>query len=182
MRKLPIVLLLLLVISFVACNKEESTWEKYQAWRDNNISFFDEKTKETDAEGLNVYTKVIPDWNTGIFILMQQFKKGTGTQSPYLTSTVAAKYKGTFYNGTAFDSSYAAIDSLSTFKINGVVEGWQIALQYMVEGDSCKLIIPYNLGYGANGRTDSYGNYTILPYSTLIFDLKLVEIMALNKP
>jgi len=40
-------------------------------------------------------------------------------------------------------------------------------------GDSCRIVVPYTMGYG------SYDMGTILqPYSMLQFDLKLVDIYA----
>ena len=38
-------------------------------------------------------------------------------------------------------------------------------------GDSCKIIIPYNLGYGSTSR-----GTVIKAYSMLEFDIKLVDI------
>lgn len=37
-------------------------------------------------------------------------------------------------------------------------------------GDSARIVIPYNLGYGSSNSG------VIKPYSTLVFDLKLVDI------
>ena len=47
----------------------------------------------------------------------------------------------------------------------------------MKGGDSCRVIIPQTLGYGAQ-----YMSSLILPYTTLVFDMKLVDIPGLDKP
>ena len=57
------------------------------------------------------------------------------------------------------------------------IKGWIIALEQMKVGDSCRVIIPQTLGYGAQ-----YMSSLILPYTTLVFDMKLVDIPGLDKP
>ena len=55
--------------------------------------------------------------------------------------------------------------------MNRVIPGWTEALQMMSVGSKWQLVIPSNLGYGANGAGD-----LIPPHSTLIFDVELVSI------
>ncbi|MBQ3961444.1 MAG: FKBP-type peptidyl-prolyl cis-trans isomerase, partial [Muribaculaceae bacterium] len=52
----------------------------------------------------------------------------------------------------------------------GIITGWAIALTRMHIGDSVRVVIPYNVGYG----TSAYGN--VKAYSNLQFELKLVGI------
>jgi len=73
-------------------------------------------------------------------------------------------------NGTVFDSSVQR-GQPATFPVNGVIAGWTEALQMMKVGSSWKLFIPYNLAYGDQGAGGAIG-----PYSTLIFDVELLEI------
>ena len=54
---------------------------------------------------------------------------------------------------------------------NGVIPGWTEALQLMTEGSKWKLFIPYNLAYGDRGAGPTIG-----PYSTLVFDVELIDI------
>ena len=77
------------------------------------------------------------------------------------------------YNGTAFDSTYLYTDSATTGRVDQFIQGFQIALTSMQPGDSCQVIIPQNLGYGAEMSSS-----VILPYSTLIFDLKLIDVLG----
>lgn len=99
--------------------------------------------------------------------------KGTGSVSPQATDQVVVHYKGTLINGKTFDSSYDRGEPL-TLPANGVIQGWQEALQMMKVGDKWTLYIPYNLGYGEMGA----GGGEIGPYETLIFDVELLEIKA----
>ena len=172
--------IIFIAVALSSCGKE-STWEKYEKWAYANVEFFNEKVAETDETGVPVYTKLIPDWNKGAFVLMKKYKEGDGG-SPYLNSTVTVKYKGYDCDGNIFDSSESKKNGSVDFRVSELTDGWQIALLYMAVGDSCELVIPYQLGYGESGRTDSYGNYLIKPYSTLIFGVELTDIPKLEKP
>ena len=97
-----------------------------------------------------------------------------GNLKPLITSTVDVKYRLALYNGTAVDSSYLSsspADSIYRSIVNQNVEGWMIALTHMHVGDSCTVIIPYQQGYGSIKKSDD-----LLPYSCLVFNMKLVDI------
>jgi FKBP-type peptidyl-prolyl cis-trans isomerase FklB len=96
-------------------------------------------------------------------------KEGDG-EMPKNTSTVVVHYTGTLLDGSVFDSSVQR-GQPATFPVNGVIAGWTEALQLMTVGSSWKLFIPYNLAYGDQGAGGAIG-----PYSTLIFDVELLEI------
>lgn len=95
-------------------------------------------------------------------------EKGTG-KKPGPEDTVTVHYRGTFINGTEFDSSYKRNEP-ATFKVNGVIPGWTQALQMMQEGAKWKLFIPSDLAYGERGAPG------IPPNSTLIFDVELQKV------
>lgn len=158
-----------------SCN-DDNTWDDYKEWRVANEEFFDEQHFLME-DGKNVYQTVTPTWNSGATILMRYLndrKLTEGNLSPMLTSTVDVKYIGRLYNGVAFDSSYRNTasygDSLFRTTPGSVIQGWTIALMNMRVGDSARIVIPYVLGYGASGSG------SISPYSTLVFDVKLVDI------
>ncbi len=96
-------------------------------------------------------------------------KEGDG-EMPKETSTVVVHYTGTLLDGSVFDSSVQR-GQPATFPVNRVIAGWTEALQLMKVGSSWKLFIPYNLAYGDQGAGGAIG-----PYSTLIFDVELLEI------
>lgn len=174
MRKLPCAIVLLLATFIFSCKESENYWTKYEEWRKANNAFFVEQSANHE------YQKIYPAWDNSAYILMKYHTKGDASvPSPYLTSTVDVKYRGTLYDGTPFDSSYTQTtygDSISRSKISEFIEGWQIALTRMHPGDSCTIIIPQNLGYGEQLYK------TIYPYSTLIFDIKLVGIPTYERP
>jgi FKBP-type peptidyl-prolyl cis-trans isomerase FklB len=95
--------------------------------------------------------------------------EGTGT-IPGPGSKVTTHYTGTLIDGTLFDSSVERGEPIS-FPVNGVIQGWQEALQIMPQGSKWKLYIPQELAYGARGA----GN-VIPPFSALIFEIELLEV------
>ncbi len=181
MKKLPALLLLCLMLGFLSCGDDKNYWEQYEDWRKTNEAWFFEQLDATDETGKSVYTKVIPDWNKGVYVLMKYYNDTTlnrDAQSPLSSSTVDVIYRGMRYDGVPFDSSYLQTDSIFRTRLNsGLIEGWTIALEQMKVGDSCRVIIPQSLAYGA-----TYVSSVILPYSTLVFDMKLVAIPGLEKP
>ena len=170
-----IVLSVTATVFVTSCN-DNDTWNDYKDWREANVAFFEEQ-KFMMEDGGNVYQSVNPAWNPTAGILMRYLNdrsKTVGNLSPMLTSTVDVKYIGRLYNDVAFDSSYTNTasygDSLFRTTPGSVIQGWTIALMNMRVGDSARIVIPYVLGYGASGQG------SIPPYSTLVFDVKLVDI------
>lgn len=96
-------------------------------------------------------------------------KDGSGRQ-PKATDTVEVHYRGTFINGTEFDSSYKRNET-ATFPVNGVIRGWQEALPLMKEGAKWMIFVPAELAYGERGHGGAIG-----PNETLIFEIELVSI------
>ena len=99
---------------------------------------------------------------------------GTGAK-PAATDTVTVNYRGTFINGTEFDSSYKS-GQPATFPVNGVIKGWTEALQLMPTGSKWQLFIPPDLAYGEQGRS------SIPPNSTLVFEVELLSIQKQSTP
>jgi FKBP-type peptidyl-prolyl cis-trans isomerase FklB len=96
-------------------------------------------------------------------------KMGTGAK-PAETNTVKVNYTGKFINGNIFDTSVGKTPAV--FQVNQVIKGWTEGLQLMSVGSKFKLYIPENLAYGGTGAGD-----VIKPYSVLIFDVELLEIV-----
>jgi len=97
-------------------------------------------------------------------------KMGTGAK-PTAKNTVKVNYVGTLIDGTEFDSTVKRKEP-ATFPVGGVIPGWTEALQLMPVGSKFKIYIPASIGYGAQGAGD-----VIKPFSTLIFEVELLEIL-----
>lgn len=97
--------------------------------------------------------------------------QGEGAK-PTATSRVKTHYHGTLIDGTVFDSSYDRGQPID-FAVNGVIAGWTEALQLMPVGSKWRLYVPYNLAYGERGAGAAIG-----PFSTLIFDVELLDIVG----
>ena len=97
--------------------------------------------------------------------------QGTGAV-PTATSKVKTHYHGTLVDGTVFDSSVNRGQPID-FPVNGVIAGWTEALQLMPVGSKWRLYVPHNLAYGERGAGAS-----IAPFSTLIFDVELIDIVG----
>ncbi len=93
------------------------------------------------------------------------------SEKPNASSKVRTHYHGTFIDGKVFDSSYDR-GQPAEFPVGGVIAGWTEALQLMNKGAKWRLTIPYQLAYGAQGSPGG-----IPPYSTLVFDVELLDIL-----
>ena len=95
--------------------------------------------------------------------------KGKGA-TPAATDRVKVHYRGTLIDGTEFDSSYSRNEP-TTFGVNQVIAGWTEALTLMPVGSKWMLYIPQDLAYGSRDMG------TIKPFSTLVFEVELLEIV-----
>lgn len=80
---------------------------------------------------------------------------------------VKVKYKGTFLDGEEFDSGVITI----FVGVGQVIEGWDEGINYMREGGKATLIIPSSMAYKEYGQNDIPG------YTTLIFEVEVMEIL-----
>ncbi|PKL13660.1 MAG: peptidylprolyl isomerase [Spirochaetae bacterium HGW-Spirochaetae-8] len=95
--------------------------------------------------------------------------EGSGEKKPLVGAQVTVHYTGTLLNGKVFDSSVNRGEP-AKFAIGQVIEGWNEALVTMRKGEKRTLIIPPELGYGAQGYPG-----VIPPNSYLIFDVELLD-------
>lgn len=91
-------------------------------------------------------------------------------KKPAENDTVLCNYKGTFLDGTVFDSSAQAGKPVP-FEVKNVIPGFKEVLQLMPVGSKWQVFIPANLAYGERGAGGVIG-----PNATLIFEIELVGI------
>lgn len=149
----------------------KSVEDEYKDWREKNDEWFLQQANSGQ------YTMLTAPWDPSARTLICWHNDTMQTRDnikPLITSTVDVKYHLRLYDGTDVDSSYlltSPADSVYRSMINSNIEGWMIALTRMHVGDSCTVVIPYPQGYGSSKMSS-----LLLPYSTLIFDMKLVNI------
>jgi FKBP-type peptidyl-prolyl cis-trans isomerase FklB len=129
----------------------------------------EEKNKNEGAAFLaeNKKKKGVMTTKTGL--QYKVLKAGEG-DSPKKTNVVKVHYHGTLTDGTVFDSSVER-DEPAEFPVDRVIPGWTEALLAMKVGDKWQIVIPSELGYGAQG------NGPIPPHAVLVFDVELLEIV-----
>ena len=100
----------------------------------------------------------------------QVLKEGNG-KKPKAADQVRCHYEGMLIDGTLFDSSVQRGEP-AVFGRNQVIKGWTEGVQLLQEGAKYRFFIPYQLGYGEQGAGQQ-----IPPYSALVFDVELIEVL-----
>ena len=103
-------------------------------------------------------------------LIYKSIREGTGV-SPTAADNVKVHYRGTFADGSEFDSSYAR-NAPAQFPLNGVIPCWTEGVQRMKVGGKAKLTCPSKLAYGERGA----GGGKIGPNTPLQFEVELLEI------
>jgi len=94
---------------------------------------------------------------------------------PTATDVVKVNYKGTLIDGTEFDSSFKR-NAPAEFGVGQVMKGWTEALLLMPVGSTWEVYVPQELAYGSADRG------TIKPFSALIFNVELLDIVKKDAP
>lgn len=159
----------------ILLNKKEPSYDRATA---NTLlnNFFKEKQEElnsrTRAESAkfleeNAKKEGVKTTKSGLQYLIT--KEGKGVH-PTVEDTVLVHYQGMLIDGTEFDSSIKRGEPVK-FNLLQVIPGWTEGLCLLNKGAKARLFIPYNLAYGERGMGD------IPPYSTLIFDIELLDVI-----
>lgn len=90
-------------------------------------------------------------------------------RQPTPANEVTVHYKGTFIEGTEFDSSYKRNEP-ATFPLGNLIQGWVEGIPLMKTGETYEFVLPYDLAYGAWGRA------SIPPRQTLVFQVELISV------
>jgi FKBP-type peptidyl-prolyl cis-trans isomerase len=120
---------------------------------------------------------------SGLIVIVS--KEGKGSQ-PKAGDTVVVNYTGMLLDGKVFDTSLESVAKANNIFQNGrkyepfkfplgmgmVIPGWEEGISKLKKGSKARFIIPSSIAYGANGAPP-----VIPPFSTLIFDVELVNVI-----
>ncbi len=162
--------LLFTLVLFISCD------ERFMSWKDYNEEWIIAQREKLGVDTNVVEVEILPSG-----VLIEKYHTGYGaipkpTIDPVtgVSSGVKVKYTGWLVDGTRFDYS----DSLGvSFYLSDVIEGWQEAMSRMPQGSHWKIYIPHEKAYGEIGSKGLYGNFSVPPYSTLIFDIDLIDVL-----
>lgn len=195
-KKVYLFSLVLLALAFTACSETEEV-SRYDNWQSRNESYIDSVANvyatSPNHGGLNRFELLSAP---GEYIYYKVKKEGEDqdTESPKYMNYAKVHYKGTNILNEVFDGTFTGSDPITgdvseggtsqgdskpailqvcsvQSGSGGLITGWVELLQRMKVGDRWEVYIPWKYAYGRNG--DSNG--TILGYSTLIFDVMLLD-------
>lgn len=158
---------------------DETVEEKYKDWRLKNNQYLVEAENKSDENGNAYYTKIVPSWAPDGYVLIHWHndrKLTANNLSPMDNSTVQIKYELYNIDDELISDSYSRTDSVYTSKPSQNIIGMWAAMTHMNVGDSVTLVIPSQSGYGERGQNP------ILPYSTLVYNVKMKAITAYEVP
>lgn len=153
--------------------KSKTEYEKAEAADKKKAEQKKANAKKSEAGLLQKYLKdnkiTAKPTATGLYYIEKV--KGTGTQIK-AGSKVSVQYTGTLLNGKKFDSSRDRGGKPFDIEVGkgAVIKGWDEALTKMSKGGKAILIIPSSIAYGEQERG------SIPPFSTLVFDLEVVDV------
>lgn len=148
--------------------------ERFVSWKEYNEDWIVEQKDKLGVDTNVVEVEILPSG-----VLIEKYHTGYGaipkpSVDPVVgtSSLVKVKYTGWLVDGTRFDYSEGA-----SFPLSEVIEGWQEVFSKMPQGSHWKIYIPYDKAYGETGRKGLYENFSIPPYSTLIFEIRLIDVL-----
>ena len=167
-KRLVFALFIISMIS-VSCLKKTTT---SCTFTDSNVNAPDSQAHAT-LDSLHAYQIFNATLDpAGFYYIINN--AGSGAAVSGLCSTVYVTYKGTYFNGVAFDSS--ATNSVASFQLGQAIVGWQKALPLLSKGGVMTLYLPPALAYGPNPVRDNFGNIVIPGNSYLVFNINLKDI------
>lgn len=165
----------MLVLTSCFGDEEETD---YTEWRQQNIDYMTKAAGFTTPDGEKEYERLSPLWAPDEYILIKWHNDRSLTADnlvPLDNSLVNIKYEFSNIEGEYWGDSYSNKingDSIYQSRPCQNIIGMWTALTNMHVGDSVTMIIPASAAYGSAERAP------ILPYSTLIYSVKLTEIVA----
>ncbi|HEY0106975.1 MAG TPA: FKBP-type peptidyl-prolyl cis-trans isomerase [Rhizomicrobium sp.] len=159
MRLAPLLFCALLL---AACG-EQAGAPHYDLTPESNQKFLADNGARKDV-------KTLPD---GLQYRIIQAGHGKPVTAP--SDVVTVTYKGWTIDGHVFDKTEHG--QTASFPAGQLIPGWVEALRLMHAGDEWQIVVPADLGYGAEGA-----GADIPPNQTLVFNLQLIAVHPAGAP
>ena len=184
---------LVAALTFTACDETEEAGE-FDNWQRRNEAYIDSiaKVARANADGdwkiFLAYGLIDTlQWSNQYYVYCNVIEEGEGDEMPMFNDTVLVNYRGrliptkSYDLGYIFDESFTGTldpetDVPTKLNLAGCVRGWTTAMTQMVRGDIWRVYIPSELGYGQSGQGAIPG------YSTLVFDMNLIDFERIGTP
>ena len=144
----------------------------------NDIEAYNEVQIASYLDTVAVYDTVYDAVSDAVIYYI--IDKATDGPMVGLDSTLEVAYKGYLMDGRVFDEkdeSNAIVFKIST---TNWAARWDLVLPRLREGEKARMIFPYQLAYGPAGEYTSKGYVKIPPYETLLFDIEILSVQAVD--
>jgi len=176
MNKILLIIFVLGLVFVQACKKDDDP-VCTPSVTDEKIAVIDQDRLATDIQTIDNFlttngitgVQFAPSQSNGVRYVITQL--GTGAKLTCLENRMTVKYVGRLLvkPDGQFDSSTAPV----TFRLNGLILGWQLVLPLIPAGSKVTLYIPSGYGYGVAGG----GGGKIPSNANLIFEIELISVI-----
>lgn len=195
MKKLLTLSFIVSMFLFASC--EKTVTNDPTKWQIDNEAIFKNITNNSEYKKIESFSKAG-------HIMYKVLEEGVESDvNPLFNSRVNVNYTGWFKrydwnkgdeypddNGNSLKNKFVFDTTLDTnsdeekhkprpFNVNEVIDGFTTALQHMTVGDKWEIWIPWNMGYGGGSTYNPRIAGDIPEYTTLVFEIELVEIIKL---
>ena len=192
--KLKSLLFVAMLGSLFASCEETAEMDEYANWKERNIEYLETIAKQAEANADGKWLRILSfkldsidaqgnlvQHDVDDYIYCHVEYDSVGVDSPKYTDFVSVNYRGRMIpadEGKVFDESYKGTFNPTQsvcrrFYVNELIVGWSTALMKMTKGDTWRIYIPAELGYGSQKKGD------IPAHSVLVFDLNLVDFQSI---
>ena len=128
---------------------------------------------EHEQDLLNQYLEdndiIVSPTESGLYYI--ETETGTG-DLPGINASVTLHYKGYLLDGRLFSGTTNGNPFILSMSATNIIPGFLEGVEKMRKEGKARLIIPWDIGYGADGSSEGM----IPPYSTLVFEVEIISI------
>ncbi|MDR1591562.1 MAG: FKBP-type peptidyl-prolyl cis-trans isomerase [Prevotellaceae bacterium] len=160
-------LILALCVVTLACGCKED----FSVWKEANVAWL-----EANKANLGQDDDIVKSFISPTGLQCEIYHRGYG-QTPKTASYVYLTYSGWLIDGTRVEHIQEQWVTVSD--LIATCSFWREILPEMPQGSRLKVYVPESLGYGEAG-TKSISAFVTPPYSTLIFDIEILDVSQVD--